>query len=111
MTSDVLQQRRLQSSETYATSTNPAAALDYARKAVAAEKDHPNPNYLDTLAEALYLNQQYADAVNTEQQALQLATPEFVSPQDRPDFQKRLEKYQLALKDSMHSASGKPPKR
>jgi membrane associated rhomboid family serine protease len=82
----------------YATSTddairNPAAALDYARKAVALQKDHPNPNHLDTLAEALYVNGQPQEAVTTELQAIALAPPE-----TKGIFEKRLEKYKLALK-------------
>jgi membrane associated rhomboid family serine protease len=72
---------------------NPTTALEYARKAVDMEKDHPVPNYLDTLAEALYANQKYEDAVKTEQQAIALAS---ATKKDR--FQKSLERYQLSLK-------------
>jgi membrane associated rhomboid family serine protease len=82
----------------YATSTspairNPAAALEFARKAVHLSKDHPVPAFLDTLAEAYYVNAQYEEAVKTEQQALALA-----SPGDQDDYRMRLEKYQGALK-------------
>jgi membrane associated rhomboid family serine protease len=82
----------------YATSTdpairNPAGALEYARKAVSLEKDHPDPNHLDTLAEALYVNGQPEDAAKTELQAIALAPPG-----KKNEFEKRLEKYQLALK-------------
>jgi len=85
----------------YATSSdpavrNPAEALKYAMQAVAADKDHPNPNFLDTLAEAQYVNGLYQDAVKTEQQAIAL-----VSQPERDQFQKSLTKYQLA-------ATGKP---
>jgi membrane associated rhomboid family serine protease len=83
---------------TYVTSSdpairNPTTALEYARKAVAMEKDHPVPSYLDTLAEALYANQKYEDAVKTEQQAIVLA-----SATEKDNFQKSLERYQLSLK-------------
>lgn len=82
---------------TYATSSdpairNPAAALEHARKAVALTKEQPNAAFLDTLAEALYVNRQYAEAVKTEEQAVALAPPE-----DRSEFQGRLEKYRRAL--------------
>jgi len=83
----------------YATSTdpairNPAAALEYARKAVRLGKDRPIPNHLDTLAEALYVNEQYEEAVKTEQEAIAM-----VSPERRGGYVKQLEKYQLALDD------------
>jgi membrane associated rhomboid family serine protease/TPR repeat protein len=82
----------------YATSAdpairNPAGALEYARKAVNLEKGQPNPNHLDTLAEALYLNGYPKDAVDVELQAIALA-----STGEKNEFEKRLEKYQLALK-------------
>jgi membrane associated rhomboid family serine protease len=98
----------------YATSSDPAIrnpelALKYARKAVEAETDHPNPGHLDTLAEAYYVNQRYEEAVQAEKQALQLASPEFISSEDKKDLEKRLEKYQLAVKDNAHSANSKPP--
>jgi membrane associated rhomboid family serine protease/TPR repeat protein len=73
---------------------NPSAALEYARKAVSLGKDHPDPNHLDTLAEAYYINEQHEDAVKTEKQAIALASSE-----DRAVFQKNLEKYQFALKN------------
>ena len=81
----------------YATSSdptvhNPTVALEYSRKAVSLGKDQPNPNYLDTLAESLYVNEQYAEAVKTEKQAIALESPE-----SRGNFEKQLEKYQLAL--------------
>jgi len=84
----------------YATSAdpairNPAGALEYARKAVNLEKEHPNPNHLDTLAEAFYVNDQPEDAVKTELQAVSLA-----SPGEKSEFEERLEKYQLALKNT-----------
>jgi membrane associated rhomboid family serine protease len=84
----------------YATSSDPAihnpeAALETARKAVDMGKDHPVPNHLDTLAEAQFANQKYEDAVKTEEQAVALATA-----REKSNFQKSLEKYQLALKDN-----------
>jgi len=92
---------------TYATSSdpairNPAIALEYARKAVSMGKDHPDPNHLDTLAEAFYVNEQYEDAVKTEEQAIALASPE-----KKNTFQKQLEKYQLALKNKKPLAKKK----
>lgn len=84
----------------YATSSepsirNPGAALELARKAISLQKDHPDPNHLDTLAEAYYVNEQPEDAAKTELEAIALA-----SPTKRNDFEKRLEKYQLARKSS-----------
>ena len=76
---------------------NPALALEYARKAVAAGNDHPDPNHLDTLAEAYYVNGQYDDAVKTEQRAIALA-----SADAKGQFEKSLEKYQRALQSSRH---------
>jgi len=89
----------------YATSSdpairNPAVALEYARKAVDLEKDHPVPNHLDTLAEALYVNGEYEDAAETERQAITLSPAE-----NRSVFEKRLQKYQLALKDKNQKPS------
>jgi membrane associated rhomboid family serine protease len=98
----------------YATSSDPAVrnpelALKYARKAVEAGTDHPNPGHFDTLAEAYYVNQRYEEAVQAEKQALQLASPESISSEEKKDLEKRLEKYQLAVKDNVHSANSKPP--
>ncbi|HLX84155.1 MAG TPA: rhomboid family intramembrane serine protease [Terriglobales bacterium] len=82
----------------YATSDEPSirnsgAALELARKAISLQKDHPNPNYLDTLAEAFYVNNQPDEAARTELEAIALS-----SPTRRNDFEKRLEKYQQARK-------------
>jgi tetratricopeptide (TPR) repeat protein len=79
----------------YATSSNPqlrnpSAALDYARKAVNSSKDHPE--YLDTLAEAYYVNGQFQSAVDTELQAIQL-----VSPGRKSEYEKNLSRYKRAL--------------
>jgi membrane associated rhomboid family serine protease len=81
---------------------NPAAALDCARRAVDLKKNRPNPNHLNTLAEALYANQRYEDAVKTEQEAIALASPE-----SKSDFENRLEQYRLALKDKDRKTHGK----
>ena len=89
----------------YATSSNPEVrnprkALELARKAVSLEKDHPVPSYLDTLAEACYINGLYEEAVQTEQQAIALAPEE-----GKKDFQASLEKYQKALEGSKQGPS------
>jgi len=87
---------------TYATDSalrNPQAALDYATKAVAAEKD--NPMYLDTLAEAQYANGKFEDAVSTEQKALALAG---IPVEERADMVKRLTKYFLAFRGGQRMA-------
>jgi len=91
----------------YATSNdpairNPSAALECARKAVNLQQDHPNPNHLDTLAEALYANNQPEEAVKTELQAIALA-----SSSQENGFQKRLGKYQLALQSRKRQIGGK----
>jgi TPR repeat protein len=84
----------------YATSSdptlrNPGAAVEYALKAVSAGKKNPDPDHLDTLAEAYYANRQYQDAIKTEQRAIALA------PQEKKvQFQKNLERYQRALHES-----------
>jgi membrane associated rhomboid family serine protease len=88
----------------YATSSDPAirnpeAALQCARKATDLDKNNPNPNHLDTLAEALYANGRSAEAVKVEQQAIALA-----SAQSRKSFEERMEKYQLAVKNRVKSA-------
>jgi rhomboid protease GluP len=51
---------------------DPAAALEHARKAVLLTAGR-QPDYLDTLAEALYANGKHAEAVKIETQALELA--------------------------------------
>ena len=88
----------------YATSSdpairNPVAALECAWKANSLEKDHPDANHLDILAEAYYINEQHEDAAKTEMQAVELASPE-----NKADFQKSLEKYQRALESSNRQA-------
>lgn len=79
---------------------NPASALEYAKKAISARKDRPDPNHLDTLAEAYYANGQYQDAVQTEQQAIAL-----VPAENKGSYEKSLEKYQHALSDKVPKAA------
>ena len=67
---------------------DPAAALDHARRAVALSKGR-EPDFLDTLAEALFVNHQYAEAVKAETRALQLA------PNNR-EFQEHMARYRQA---------------
>lgn len=81
---------------------SPAAALQYAQKAIAAEKGQPRAHILDTLAEAYYVNQRYEDAVKTEKQALGLA-----SAAEKENYQKSLEKYELAFTGGKQSAQAK----
>jgi membrane associated rhomboid family serine protease len=81
---------------------NPSAALDYAQRAVKAEKDKPRPHILDTLAAAYYVNEQYENAVKTEKQAIAS-----VAAEDKNDYLTRLEKYQLALDNSKQPAHAK----
>jgi len=80
----------------YATSSdpavrNPVAALNCARRAVDLGKNHPVPYRLDTLAEALYVNGRYEDAVNTELQAIALL------PEKKDYYEMQLKKYKEAL--------------
>ena len=89
----------------YATSSDPAihnpdAALKYASQAVAAEKEHPNGSFLDTLAEAQYVNGLYQDAIQTELEAIKLASDE-----QKDEFQKSLAKYQVAANGIKHANS------
>jgi TPR repeat protein len=81
----------------YATSASPAirnppAALECAQKAVGLTSDHPNPAFLDTLAEAYYVNGRSEEAVKTEEQAVALAPP------NDPQYRIRLEMYRLAAR-------------
>ena len=74
---------------------NPGTALEYALKAVNATNDNPNPDFLDTLAEAYYVNHRYQDAVSAEERAIALAPQE-----KKAEFQTGLEKYRHALQVS-----------
>lgn len=82
---------------------NPGAALDYAQKAVSDTEDYPVPAYVDTLAEAYYVNGQYRKAVDTETHAIALL-PRSTPAGKRKEYEKSLEKYQTALKE--HPESG-----
>ena len=66
---------------------NPGEALVLARRAV--ESPQPNPAFLDTLAEALLLNGQFAEALANELQAAKL-DPE------NPELQSRLPRFREA---------------
>jgi membrane associated rhomboid family serine protease/tetratricopeptide (TPR) repeat protein len=68
---------------------DPAAALDHARKAVALSKWQV-PNFIDTLAESLYVNRQYSEAVNVQTKALAL------EPNNR-EFQDHMARYRSAF--------------
>jgi membrane associated rhomboid family serine protease len=81
---------------------NPPLALEYALKAVAAEKGRPRPHILDTLAEAYFVNDRYDEAVKTEQKALESS-----AVADKSGYQKSLEKYRLALTGNKQTASAK----
>jgi membrane associated rhomboid family serine protease len=70
---------------------NPVAALEYAKKAVSANRENPDGARLDTLAQAYFLNGQVDEAVKAETQALAVADPDDVN-----GFKERLEKYQMA---------------
>jgi tetratricopeptide (TPR) repeat protein len=80
----------------------PAAALEYAQKAVAAEKGNPRPHILDTLAESYYVNGKYEDAIKTEQRAIELAPAS-----EKANYFKQLEKYRQALSGNKQTASAK----
>lgn len=89
---------------TFATSAdpgvrNPAAALDYAQRAVTAENGHPRPHILDTLAEAYFVNERPEEAVRYEQQAITLASAE-----EKKIYVGQMAKYQNALKSHTHPA-------
>jgi tetratricopeptide (TPR) repeat protein len=71
---------------------NPAEALVLARQAVATSPE-PNPAYLDTLAEALLVNGQPAEALKYELQAFQLDP-------DNPEFKTRLPRFQAAARSA-----------
>jgi tetratricopeptide (TPR) repeat protein len=74
---------------------NPQKALDYARKAVVLSKGE-KANFLDTLAEALYANSQFDEAVTAEKKALAL------EPRS-PFFPDQLKKFQAAQRQAQQS--------
>lgn len=67
---------------------NPGQALEHARRAVELSRWR-QPEYIDTLAEALYANQQYAEAVKVQAKALQLAP-------DNPEYKDHMARYRKA---------------
>ena len=71
---------------------SPVKALQYARKAAALTKEK-NPNVLDKLAEAYFVNGQYDEAIGAETKALSLR------PND-PGFTQNLERYRRAKQDA-----------
>jgi len=79
---------------------NPRKSLEYANRANAAAPD--NPDYVDTLAEAYFVNGRIASAIATEQRALVLAP-------DRKDIQKDMEKYKRAQRATQAKKTPQPP--
>jgi rhomboid protease GluP len=67
---------------------NPSQALDHARQAVQLSGGR-QPDFIDTLAEALYVNRQYADAVKVEERALKLQP-------DNQELQQHMARYRKA---------------
>ncbi len=67
---------------------NPQQALEHARRAVALS-GNKQPDFLDTLAEALYLNRNYNEAVSVETKALALAP-------DNTEFKDHMARYRKA---------------
>ncbi|HEY6291792.1 MAG TPA: rhomboid family intramembrane serine protease [Terriglobia bacterium] len=70
---------------------NPNAALDHAGKAVELTSWR-QPDFIDTLAEAFYVNGNYAEAVKTQAKALQLAP-------DNKELQEHMARYQKAAQN------------
>ncbi|MGZ4832099.1 MAG: hypothetical protein ACXVZQ_04180 [Terriglobales bacterium] len=68
-----------------------------AKRVVDLEKDKPDLNHIDTLAEAYYANGLYEDAVQTERKALAEAADLQNPDLQKDDFQKHLQKYQSVL--------------
>ena len=67
---------------------DPAKALAYAQRAVEASNGR-DANILDTLAEAYYVNQEFDEAIKTEERALELAP-------EQAAFRNQLEKFRDA---------------
>ncbi len=67
---------------------NPQAALNHALTAVKLTNGK-EPNFLDTLAESLYVNGKFKEAVDVQKKALQ------ISP-NNPEFQRHMLRYQKA---------------
>jgi membrane associated rhomboid family serine protease/tetratricopeptide (TPR) repeat protein len=77
---------------------NPEAALEHARRAVELTR-WTQPTFIDTLAEALYANQEYAEAVNVQTKALKLAPRNQV-------FAEHMARYLKASKSGTEKKSG-----
>ena len=71
---------------------NPRGALEHARRAVELT-DWKEPSFIDTLAEAFFVNNSFAEAVRTQSKALKLA------PENR-EFREHMEKYRKAAGSS-----------
>ena len=67
---------------------NPQAALNHALIAVKLTNSK-EPNFLDTLAESLYVNGKFKEAVDVQKKTLQ------ISP-NNPEFQRHMQRYQKA---------------
>jgi len=78
---------------------NPRKALEYANRAIAIAPD--NPDYVDTLAEAYFVNGRIASAIATEQKALALAP-------NREDLKKDMEKYKRAQRAAQARKTQQP---
>ncbi len=74
---------------------NPQDALDLALKAVALS---PAPDFLDTLADAYYINGRYADALSAINEAISEGGPQ------QSYFRKQKEKIEKALKGEIRSS-------
>lgn len=67
---------------------DPAKGLEYAKKAVTLTSEK-QPGFLDTLAEAYYVNGEFDQAIQTEEKALAIEP-------GNSDYKARLEKYRKA---------------
>jgi membrane associated rhomboid family serine protease/tetratricopeptide (TPR) repeat protein len=74
---------------------NPRGALEHATRAVELT-DWKEPSFIDTLAEALYVNNSFDEAVRTQSKALQL------DPDNR-EFKEHMEKYRRAAAGSSYT--------
>jgi membrane associated rhomboid family serine protease/Tfp pilus assembly protein PilF len=74
---------------------NPTGALEHARLAVELT-DWKEPGFIDTLAEAFYVNNNFDEAVRTQSKALEL------DPDNR-EFQEHMEKYRKAAAGSSYT--------
>jgi serine/threonine-protein kinase len=82
---------------------NPQKALEHARRAVQLT-EWKEPNFIDTLAEAFFVNNRFDEAVQTQSKALKLAP-------DNREFQEHMEKYRKAAGSSYTLARPSRPGR